>query len=82
MYLLEGEPAYQALEARRAALDDACTLELQWEPCENAKASRVAAYLDPVDPAERESWPLYRAWAIDTLGELRSVFAEPIRDLP
>ena len=82
VYLWEGEPAYQALEAQRAALDDACTLELQWEPLENAKASRVAAYLDPVDPADRESWPQYRAWAIETLGELRRVFAEPIRNLP
>ncbi len=82
VYLWEGEPAYQALEAQRAVLDDVCTLELQWEPLENAKASRVAAYLDPVDPAARESWPQYRAWAIKTLGELRRVFAEPIKDLP
>ncbi|WP_419921267.1 DUF4268 domain-containing protein [Candidatus Poriferisodalis sp.] len=82
VYLWEGEPAYQALEAQRAALDDACTLELQWEPLENAKASRVAAYLDPVDPADRESWPQYRDWAIETLGELRRVFAEPISNLP
>ncbi|MDE0497604.1 MAG: DUF4268 domain-containing protein [Acidimicrobiaceae bacterium] len=82
VYLTEGESAYQALEARRAALDDACELDLQWEPCENAKASRVAAYLDPADPADREHWPKYRAWAIGTLGELRRVFAEPIKSLP
>ena len=82
VYLWEGELAYQALEAQRAALDDACTLELQWEPLENAKASRVAAYLDPVDPADRESWPQLRAWAIEALGELRRVFAELIRNLP
>lgn len=82
VFLRDGEAAYQALETQRAALDDACTLKLQWEPIENARASRVAAYLDPVDPADRESWPQYQAWAIEALGELRRVFAEPIKNLP
>ena len=61
LFLREGETAYRALEAQRAALDDACALKLQWEPLENATASRVAAYLDPVDPEDRKSWPQYRA---------------------
>ena len=82
VFLRDGAAAYRALESQRAALDGACTLNLQWEPIDNARASRVAAYLDPVDPADRESWPTYRAWAIEALGELRRVFAGPIRNLP
>ena len=82
VFLRDGEAAYRALETQRAALDGACALKLQWEPIDNARASRVAVYLDPVDPADRESWPQYRAWAIEALGELRRVFAEPIRNLP
>lgn len=82
VYLQEGGPAYRALEAQRAALDDACALDLQWEPLEDARASRIATYLDPVNPEDRESWSQYRAWAIEALGELRRVFAEPIRNLP
>jgi hypothetical protein len=82
VYLWDGEAVYEALEAQRAEIEAACELELVWEPLENATASRVATYLDPIDPADRESWPQYRAWAIDTLGELRRVFAEPIRNLP
>lgn len=81
VFLRDGEAAYRVLESQRAALDDACALKLQWEPIENARASRIAAYLDPVDPADREIWPKYRAWALEALGELRRVFAEPIRNL-
>ena len=69
------------LEISRAEIEASCDLELRWEPIENARASRIAVYLDPVDPADRESWPQYRAWAIEALGELRRVFAEPIRNL-
>ena len=82
VYFDDGTSLYPAFETQRAEIDVACGLELQWEPLENAQASRVAAYLDPVDPEDRKSWPEYRAWAIDTLGELRRVFAEPIRNLP
>ena len=82
VHVLDGEPAYEALQAQRAEIEAACDLELQWEPLENARASRVATYLDPVDPADRPSWPEYRAWAIETLGDLRRAFSDPIRNLP
>ena len=82
VYIDDGESVLPLLEARRAEIEVSCDLALRWEPIENARASRVAAYLDPVDPADRDSWPQYRDWAIETLGELRRVFAEPIRNLP
>lgn len=46
------------------------------------RASRVAVYLDPADPADRDSWPRYRDWAIKTLGELRHTFSAAIKNLP
>ena len=82
VYVSDGESAYPVLEAQRAEIEAACALVLQWEPLENARASRVATYLDPVDPADRDRWPEYRTWAIETLGDLRRVFAEPIKNLP
>lgn len=78
----DGEALYPLLAAKRMAIDSECSLDLRWEPIMDARVSRVAAYLDPADPADRESWPQYRAWAIETLGELRRVFAEPIKELP
>ena len=82
MYVDDGESVFPALAAQRSAIEGACGLALQWEPIENARASRVAVYLDPVDPEDRTSWPEYRDWAVVTLGELRRAFATPIKSLP
>ena len=82
VYIDDGQSVYPALEAQRSAIEDACGLALQWEPSENTRLSRVAVSLDPADPADRDSWPAYRTWAIEALGELRRAFAAPIRALP
>lgn len=82
IYMDDGDTVYPLLEAQRAEIDSATTLSLHWEPLEHAQASRVAAYLDPADPAERGRWPDYRDWAIEALGEFRRLFVEPIRTLP
>ena len=82
VHMNDGETMYPALEAQRPAIEAACSLPLQWEPIENARSSRIAVSLDPADPADRTSWPKYRAWGIETLGELRRVFSQPIKDLP
>ena len=82
VYIDDGESVYPKLAAQRTDIESACDLELQWEPLELAKASRIAVYLDPVDPADRDSWPRYRDWAIKKLGELRQAFSAPINRLP
>ena len=82
LYIDDGDSVYPALGAQRVAVEAALDLALRWEPIENARASRICAYLDPVDPSDRASWPTFRDWAIETLGELRRVCAEPIRNLP
>lgn len=82
VYIDDGESLYPALEAQRPAIEAACGLALDWEPNETAKSSYVATYLDPADPRDRANWPDYRAWAIETLGELREAFAVPIKNLP
>ena len=82
VYFDDGAELYPALEAKRAEIGEVCAKTLQWEPLESAHASRVATYLDSVDPDDRGRWPQYRDWAIEALGELRRVFAEPIKNLP
>ena len=82
VYVDDGESVFPALAAQRSAIEGACGLALQWEPIENARASRVAVYIDPADPTDRASWPAYRAWAVETLGELRRAFSTPIKNLP
>ena len=82
VHMDDGESVYPKLEDQRPAIEAACGLALEWEPNEAARSSRVATYLDPANPADRASWPDYRTWAIETLGELRQAFAAPIKDLP
>ena len=82
VYVDDGESVYPLLEAQRSRIEGECSCELQWEPLEDARASRAAVYLDPADPADRAKWPEYRAWAVKTLGELRRAFSGPIKNLP
>lgn len=82
VYIDDGESVYPELAAQRSMIEGACDLALQWEPIEDARASRVAVYLDPADPADRAKWPEYRNWAVETLGKLRGAFSDPIKNLP
>ena len=82
VYLEDGATAYPLFEAHRAQIQAASEHELSWEPLEASRASRIATYLHPADPADRDSWPLYRDWAVDTLGHLRNLFSERIKNLP
>ena len=77
VYVDDGEAVYPELEKQRPSIERICDLKLQWESLENARASRVAVYLDRADPADRDSWPRYRDWAIKTLGELRTPSPHP-----
>ncbi len=54
---------------------------IQWEQLEHARASRIAVYLDPADPFDRDNWASDRAWAIEALGEFRRVFGPVIDQL-
>ena len=82
VYVDDGASMFSLLEAQRSKIEGECSHELRWEPLEDARASRVAVYLDPTNPADRSKWPEYRAWAIKTLGELRRAFSVPIKNLP
>ena len=81
LYIADGQSMFPALEAQRSTIDESCALDLQWEPSEDTKFSRVAAYIDPADPADHRRWPEYRDWGIKALGELRRAFATPIKGL-
>ncbi len=52
---------------------------LQWEEIPEARASRVALYLDPVDPKDHDSWQAYRNFALDGLAGLSEAFRPVIK---
>lgn len=82
VYIRDGASVYPVLETQRSAIEEVCDLELEWEPLGDYRSSRIAVYLDPADPTDRDRWPEYRTWAVETLGELRRVFTAPINALP
>lgn len=74
LYMDDGTAWWPGLEAHRTEIDDALGTGLSWEPLENSKASRIAVYLEDVDPDDRTAWPTYRDWSIRMLGRFRTVF--------
>jgi hypothetical protein len=79
VYLDDGDAWWPFLEQRREMIESSFGPGLVWEPLADSKASRIAVYLDDVDPDNRNDWQAYRVWAIEKLGELRQVF-QPIID--
>jgi hypothetical protein len=72
LYLDDGATWWPILTARKSEIDAAIGDDLVWEPLEDSKASRIAVYLDGVDPDNRDDWPAYRDWAIRRLEQFRA----------
>ena len=81
LYMDDGEAALPLLAEHRESIEQAITEPIEWEPLANSKASRIAVYLDPADPADRDRWPGYRKWALDALGQLRAVLQPHVKPI-
>jgi len=73
----EGATWWPLIEQRRDEIDAALGPELVWERLDDSRRSRIAVYLDDADPDARSSWPEYRTWAIERLGQFRTTL-QPI----
>ena len=63
---------FVALRERRTEIEEQFGSELEWEPLESRRASRIASYYqDDIRVEERDRWPELRTWAIERLGALR-----------
>jgi hypothetical protein len=64
------------LEEHRDAIETAFGRPLSWEPLENRRASKIAAYSpNRASVLEREAWPEYRGWLVKAVGDLRHAVA-------
>jgi hypothetical protein len=82
LYMDDGSIHWPYFIDRKEEVESALGSELSWEPLEASKASRVAVYLESVDPDDRSAWPSYRAWAIEQLGRFRSIFQPIVMSMP
>lgn len=81
LYMDDGDAHLHHFVDRRDQIEDILGPGLSWEPLEGSKASRIAVYLESVDPDERSAWPSYRTWAIESLGRFRDVFQPILKTL-
>ena len=54
---------------------------LEWEELPDGQDSRIAIYLDDVDPNDEQDWPRQHEWLATRLNELHPVFANRVRTL-
>ena len=85
LYMGDGSKWFHQFQARAEEIEDSLGSELaellQWEEIPDAVASRVAIYLEPVIPSDRDSWTKYRAFALDALEKLSEAFRPVIRPI-
>ena len=54
---------------------------LEWEELPNGGDSRIAIYLDDVDPEDEKDWPRQHKWLAERLNELHRIFVNRVRVL-
>lgn len=54
---------------------------LEWEELPTRRDSRVGAYLDNVNPEDREDWPRQHQWLAEKLNDLHRVFYTRVKQL-
>lgn len=78
----ESKAHFQALFAKKAAIEEMLGFAMDWQELPESHACRVA-YYRPDSPFENESdWNAYFAWMAQTATKIDSVFRPLIRELP
>ena len=75
----EGAPdrVFDHLSSHRAEVEEAFGSELIWERLEGNRYRRVGCLSEfEVDPADRDRWPDYFEWIIDSAGRLRGALED------
>jgi hypothetical protein len=54
---------------------------LEWEELPSGQDSRIARYLDGVDPTDVVDWQRQHDWLAETMNEMHRVFALRVRAL-
>ena len=73
------EAAFALLESRKDKIENALGTKLSWEPLENARASRIAIYLEGADIVSGDH-EKYRAWLIGKLLQFKKLLGKHLKD--
>lgn len=81
---ISGEKAkafFHLLHGQKGAVEAELGYPLEWEELPDRQDSRIAVYLDNVDPEDRGDWGRQHDWLAGSLSDLHRVFAERVRSL-
>ena len=72
---------FHQLRAQRQAIENELGYPLEWEELPERRDSRIAVYLNDVDPSDEADWSRQHQWLADKLNEMHRVFSARIRAL-
>lgn len=72
---------FHLLHEQKDAVEQDLGYPLEWEELPNRQDSRIAAYLNDVDPKGKKDWPRQHQWLATRLNDLHRVFADRIKEL-
>lgn len=72
---------FHLLREQREGIEHELEYSLQWEELPDGQDSRIAVYLDDVDPEDEKDWSRQHEWLAGRLNDLHRVFGSRVRGL-
>ncbi len=72
---------FALLKNQKAEIERELGYPLEWEELPEARACRIASYLNDVDPADEADWPRQHEWLAKRLNELHRIFSQRVKAL-
>ena len=72
---------FRLLYEEKETIEQELGYPLQWEELPSRRDSRIATYLDNVDPGDQSDWPHQHEWLATRLNDLHRTFAGRVRAL-
>ena len=82
---MPGEDAKQhfaRIKVQKAQIEAALGFELDWQELPDSRASRIAAWLNDVNPTDEACRPEYLQWYADTVSKMDAVLRPIVKALP
>ena len=74
--------AFDDLWGLKQQIEQAVGEELEWNPLDSRRASRISLYFpDDIQIADEDRWPEARAWLVQAMGKMRAAFDPVIKEL-
>jgi hypothetical protein len=77
----EAKSYFRLLREQRETIEHELGYALEWEELPDGRDSRIATYLNAVDPEDQADWPRQHEWLAKRLNDLHRVLANRVRVL-